>query len=499
MKGKVYLVGAGPGDDRLITVKGLELIKKADVLIFDRLVNEKLLQYAPLDCEMIYVGKAPGNHTLNQDEINELLVDRVGIFETVVRLKGGDPYVFGRGSEEGVFLAEHGVSFEVVPGISSSIGGLAYAGIPVTHRGLSDNFHVYNGHSEYLDFNLISQVDGTLIFLMGVSSLERIINGLLNCGKSPETPVAIVSQATLPRQRTIVSTLQEIKEILAREIIEAPSLLVVGNVVELQNRIDFFSRKELFGKKIIVTRPKNQNRGLIDIIGEYGGEAIEIPVMEIVEDGNQEEIEQVIKNLDTYNYLIFSSINGVKIFFKHLFSLGYDCRILGNITIVAIGNVTAKSLLEYGLKADIVPESYVSESLIAELKSMLKSEDKVLLIGATDSRMFLQEEISKICSSRILSIYKKIKNKHVREKLINILGQERIDYLIFTSPSTVRYFLELLESESYGSLEDIKIISIGPTTSDYLRKVKLSVYMEAAEHNDDGLLGCLLENERMRN
>lgn len=499
MKGKVYLVGAGPGDDKLITVKGLELIKKADVLIYDRLVNEKLLQYAPLDCERIYVGKAPGNHTLDQDEINELLVDRGRLYETVVRLKGGDPYVFGRGSEEGVFLAAQGVSFEVVPGISSAIGGLAYSGIPVTHRGLSDNFHVYNGHSEDLDFNLISQVDGTLIFLMGVSSLERIINGLLHGGKSPETPVAIVSQATLPRQRTIVSTLQEIKEILAREIIEAPSLLVVGNVVELQNRIDFFSRKELFGKKIIVTRPKSQNRGLTDRILEYGGEAIEIPVMEIVEQGDPEEIAQVIKNIDTYNYLIFSSTNGVNYFFKHIFTKGLDSRILGNKTIVAIGSVTAKSLLDYGIKADIVPENYVSESLIAKLKSMLKSEDRVLLIGPTDSRLFLQEEISKICSSRILRIYTKIKNELMREKLQDVLGQDRIDYLIFTSPSTVRYFLELLESESYGSLEDIKIISIGPTTSDYLRKMNLSIYMEAVEHNDDGLLQCLLENERMRN
>lgn len=499
MKGKVYLVGAGPGDDKLITVKGLELIKKADVLIYDRLVNEKLLQHAPLDCEMIYVGKTPGNHTLDQDEINELLVDRCRRFETVVRLKGGDPYVFGRGSEEGIFLAEHGISFEVVPGISSAIGGLAYAGIPVTHRGLSDNFHVYNGHSENLDFNLISQVDGTLIFLMGVSSLFRIIEGLLLGGKSPDTPVAIVSHATLSKQRTIVSTLQEIKEILAREIIETPSLLVVGNVVDLQNKIDFFNRKELFGKKIIVTRPKSQNRGLIDEIEEYGGEAIEIPVMEIVEQGDPEEIDQVIENIDTYNYLIFSSTNGVNYFFKHILTKGLDSRLLGGKTIVAIGSVTANTLLAYGIKADIVPVSYVSESVIDKLKSLLKSEDMVLLIGATDSRLFLQEEISKICSSRILRIYNKIKNELIKEKLQDVLGQDRIDYLIFTSPSTVRYFLELLESESYGSLKDIKIISIGPTTSDYLRKVNLSIYREADEHNDDGLLQCILESERMRN
>ena len=499
MKGRVYLVGAGPGADKLITVKGLELIKKADVLIYDRLVNQKLLQNAPLDCEMIYVGKSPGNHTLNQDEINKLLVDKSRLYETVVRLKGGDPFVFGRGSEEGIFLADHGISFEVVPGISSAIGGLAYAGIPVTHRGLSDNFHVYNGHSENLDFNQISQLDGTLIFLMGVSSLGRIIDGLLLGGKSTDTPVAIVSQATLPRQRTIVSTLLEVKEILDKEIIEAPSLLVVGNVVDLKNKIDFFSRKELFGKKIIVTRPKNQNSGLIDKIGEYGGEAIEIPVMEIVEQANIEEINQVIKNIDAYNYLIFSSTNGVKIFFKHIFSKGLDSRMLGDKTIVAIGSATSKSLLDYGIKADIVPESYVSESLIGKLKSILKSDDKVLLIGATDSRLNLQEEISKICSSRILRIYTKIKNEQVREKLINGLGHEKIDYIIFTSPSTVKYFLELLESESYESLDNIKIISIGPITSVYLRKTNLDIYIEAEEHNDDGLLQCLLENERMRN
>ncbi|KAF0091678.1 MAG: uroporphyrinogen III methyltransferase / synthase [Fusobacteria bacterium] len=497
MNNRVYLVGAGPGDSKIITVRGMELIKKADVIIYDRLVNEKLLQYAPLDSEMIYVGKSMGKHTLNQDEINELLVEKGRCFKTVVRLKGGDPFVFGRGGEEALCLKKHNIEFEIVPGISSAIGGLAYAGIPVTHRGLADSFHVYNGHNENLDFKTISKLEGTLVFLMGVTSIASIIDGLIEGGMATYKPAAIISWASLPGQRTITASLVEMKEKILKEKIEAPSLFVIGEVVKLHEEIDFFAKKKLFGKKFIVTRPKKQNSSLVEMIEDLGGEAIELPVMEIVSNDNAAEFDQIIEDLGLYNYLIFSSVNGVEFFFRKIFMLGLDSRVLGDKMLVAIGNSTAAEMLKYGVVADIVPESFVSESLVEKLEAILKPVDSVLMIGASDSRMYLHQKISRICNVVMIKVYSKRKNETIKVRMLDIFRNGKINYLTFTSPSTVKFFLEILGSENIDLLEGIKIISIGPITSQSIRDLDLKVDIEADEHSDKGLLQSILKIDMM--
>lgn len=497
MKGKVYLVGAGPGDEKLITVRGLELIGRADVIIYDRLVNDKLLHYAPGICEMIYVGKAKGDHTLNQDEINELLVEKGSCFKTVVRLKGGDPFVFGRGGEEALFLKKHNIDFEIVPGITSAIGGLEYAGIPVTHRGLADNFHVYNGHNENLDYDTISKLEGTIVFLMGVTRVASIIDGLIEVGMSTEKPAAIISWATMPGQKTITGSLFDMKARILKEKIEAPSLFVIGEVVKLHEEIDFFTKKEFFGKKFIVTRPKKQNNSLVEMIEDLGGDVIEIPVMEIVSNDNSTELNQVIADIGSYNYLIFTSTNGVESFFKRIFSLGLDSRVLSDKIVVAIGNATAAEMLKYGVSADIVPKSFASESLVEELAYFIKPLDNVLMVGASDSRMYIYNEISKICFIKMIKIYSKRKNEVIKDRLLDTIRNRNVDYLTFTSPSTVKFFLEILGTENIDLLEGIKIVSIGPITSESIKALNLNVDIEASEHSDLGLIQSLLELDRM--
>ncbi|MGL5507814.1 MAG: uroporphyrinogen-III C-methyltransferase, partial [Paraclostridium sp.] len=391
MKGKVYLVGAGPGDYKLMTLKGMECIKEADVIVYDRLANDKYLKEAKKGCEFIYVGKASSNHALPQDQINEVITQKAKDGKIVTRLKGGDPYVFGRGGEEAEFLLENGVEFEVVPGITSAIGGLCYAGIPITHRDYASSFHVITGHlkddeKDDLNWNALANNEGTLVFLMGIANLKKISDNLIKEGKSKDTPVALVSWATRYNQKVVTATLQDVHEVAIRENVKPPTLIAVGDVVKLREKLNFFENKPLFGKNILVTRSRTQSSNLVAKIMNLGGNPIEIPTIRIEEIINNIELEEEIKNLSSYNYLILTSQNGVNIFFDKLNEMNLDVRVLANIKICAVGPTTAKELKNRGIIADIVPEKFVAEAMFEELKSKISNLDNILIPRGSSSR-----------------------------------------------------------------------------------------------------------------
>lgn len=502
MKGKVYLVGAGPGDYKLLTLKGLECIKKADVIVYDRLANINYLKEAKSNCEFIYVGKASSDHALPQDDINRVIADKAKEGKIVTRLKGGDPYVFGRGGEEGEVLFSEGIEFEVVPGITSAIGGLCYAGIPITHRDYASSFHVITGHlrdddkeNPEINWNALASTNGTLVFLMGVANLKKISSSLINEGKSKDTPVALVSWATRYNQRVITSTLENVYETAIRENVKPPTLIAVGEVVGLRDKLNFFENKPLFGKSIMVTRSRTQSSSLVEKIMDLGGNPVEIPTIKIDKIEDNRELESEIKNIKDYTYLVLTSKNGVDIFFDKLDEMGLDSRALANLKVCAIGSATAKSIAERGIKADIVPDRFVAEYLFEELKPILKSSDRVLMPRAKNARDFLVDKIGEICEVKEVHTYETVVDETKREGVLNVLAGGYINYITFASSSTVRNFVEIIGAENLEKLKDIKVISIGPVTTETARELNVEVYKEAEVATINGVIDTIIEDK----
>ncbi|RKD30623.1 uroporphyrinogen-III C-methyltransferase [Thermohalobacter berrensis] len=498
MKGKVYLVGAGPGDFELITLKGLKVLQKADVVVYDRLVNKKLLKELEKDCELIYVGKKANKHTMKQENINKLLADKAIEGKIVVRLKGGDPYVFGRGGEEGEFLYKKGIDFEVIPGITSAIGGLAYSGIPITHRDYASSFHVITGHlkddSKELNWKAISNLQGTLVFLMGMSNLKKITKKLIENGKDKCTSVAVINWAANPNQKVVIGNLENIYEKVQKENIKPPALIVVGEVVKLREKLNFYEKKPLFGKNIVVTRARAQSSSLIKKINELGGNPIEFPTIKIKEIVPNNEFVEAINELRKYNYIIFTSVNGVKIFFNKLFDLGFDTRSLGHCKIVAIGPATAKSLIKWGVKADIIPEKYVGEEIYKELAKVIRTGDSVLIPRSKDARSYLVDSLKKICHVKEIKTYKTVLGNGDKKELLELLDLGKIDYITFTSSSTVKNFIDIIGKDNIVKIKDVKFISIGPITSKTIKDYGLKVYKQAKEYTIDGIIDCILKD-----
>lgn len=497
MKGKVFLVGAGPGDYKLLTLKGLECVKKADVIVYDRLANDKILKWAKKDCEFIYVGKKSKYHTKTQDEINEIIAEEALSGKVVTRLKGGDPYVFGRGGEEGEFLLQKGVDFEVVPGITSAIGGLCYAGIPITHRDFASSFHVITGHlkeeEKELNWNALAKLEGTLVFLMGIANLQSICSNLIKEGKDSKTPVAIVNWAARPYQKVVSGTLENIYDIAMEANIQPPSLIVVGGVVSLRDKLNFYEQKPLFGKNIIVTRARTQSSKLLEIINDLGGNAIEVPAIKIKETENN-GLDKAIENIKDYTTLVFTSENAVDIFFNKLFSLNKDIRSLSNLKIACIGNATAKAVKEKGIIADFVPEKFVAESLLELLKENLTKEDKVLIPRAKEARELLVDGLKEICFVNEVKIYETLKEDSNKEDIFDILKKDNELFITFTSSSTVKNFVEIIGKENLALLKDkAKLVSIGPVTSKTIESFGLTVYKEAKEYTIDGVVEAIIE------
>ncbi len=494
-KGKVYLVGAGPGDAGLITLNGINAIKKADVIVYDRLANSKLLKYNQKSAKLVYVGKASKDHTMKQEDISQLLVDEAISGKTVVRLKGGDPYVFGRGGEEGQLLRQNGIDFEIVPGITSGIGGLAYAGIPITHRDHASSLHLITGHlkseENELNYDALAKLDGTLVFYMGADNLKNIAKGLCDNGKKPETPVALVSWATHSKQRTVTATLGEIINDKFTYEVKPPTLIVVGTVVNLRAELDFFETKPLHSRRIIVTRARNQSSSLVEALEDLGATVIECPSIKIVEKNNN-ELKKAIDSLNSYTHLVFTSQNGVRIFMKELLK-NSDVRKLSNLKIASIGEATSNELFRYGIKYDIMPERFVAEELAEVLSKDVGKDSKILLPRAEGARDVLIKMLEDKCKVDEVKIYKSEVEELDEETKGELL--RGADYITFTSSSTVSNFYNMVDETILRELEETKIISIGPITSETVREHGKKVYAQAKIYSIDGVVETILTEE----
>lgn len=488
----VSLVGAGPGDVGLLTCRGLECVRRADVILYDNLISGSILNHARLDAELIYAGKRSGEHYLKQDQINALLVEKALSGNYVVRLKGGDPFVFGRGGEEALELQKHGIPFEVVPGVSSSYSVLAYGGIPVTHRGLASSFHVITGHEEAgkkepaLDYATLAREEGTLVFLMGLKHLRRIAEALMAHGKPKETPAAVIQQGTTAMQRTVVSTLEHLADEVARAGIRTPAIIVVGAVVSLKDRLDWFGRGPLAGKRVLVTGTRRMVEEQEPLLRSLGAEVTAVSLIESIPSVT-EALTWAVKELEAYSWAVFTSINGVEIFFETLKSLSIDLRSLMHLKFAAVGQRTGEALFEHGFCCDFVPERFSGEDLAKEWIPGLGEGDRVLLLRAKEASPVIPEALSAAgIPFTDVPLYETWVDERRREELDRAV--QEADYVTVASGSAVRAFHELLPELP----ADVKLISIGPSTTKAAEELGIAVHKSAAEYTAEGMAAAIL-------
>jgi uroporphyrinogen III methyltransferase/synthase len=485
MKGKVYLVGAGPGDIGLLTIKGLKCLKKADVVVYDFHLNAQVLNYINHGAEFIYAGKRGGHHTLTQDEINAVLVRKANEGKTICRLKGGDPFIFGRGGEEAEALSKEGIEFEVVPGVSSSIAAPAYAGIPLTHRLFSSSFAVIPGYEDAtkkksaIDWSKLATGVGTLVFLMAVKNVDLITQKLIENGRPPDTPVAIVRWGTRPDQKTIVGTLENIGRFVKEKHIRPPAVMVVGEVVKLRESLKWYEKKLLFGQRILVTREHVEG---FEPLEELGAEIIEFPTIEIVPPESYAGLDASIDEIQTYNWLIFTSRNGVKYFFSRFFEKERDIRDLSGIKICAIGAKTAKEIRKFGLIVDLVPDEFSAEGLIKSVQEFQGPEVKglkgirFLLPRAEKAREIFPEKVRELGGQIDVPVtYRTIKPEFRGKRLKRFLREGKITIATFTSAATFNNFREIMGDDAEELLRGVAIAAIGPVTAKAVEKAGLRV------------------------
>ena len=496
-KGKVYLVGAGPGDIGLITVKGLGCLRQADVIIYDRLLDTGLLDSAPPEAEKIYVGKTPNYHAKKQAEINQLLVEKAKEGKTVVRLKGGDPFLLGRGGEEAEALVQAHILFEVVPGVSSAIAVPAYAGIPVTHRRLSSSLTIITGHedptkdSSSIAWDKLATGADTLVFLMGVGNLPQIVRQLVKNGRAPTTPVALIKDGTGPRQVTIVGTLNDITAKAESKSFSPPAVIVVGDVVRLREKLRWFDNKPLFGKRVLVTRACTQASSLSRLLLEHGAQPIEMPAIEIKAIPSSEELDQAILDLESYQWLVFTSANGVKPFFERLYTLNRDARWLKSIKIGAIGPATASALETRGLRLDYLPPVYTSQGFLAGLNGQNIAGCRFLLPRADIATRELADGITRLGAEvHEVTAYRTVPATEAISRGKQMLMSGEIDIITFASSSTVTNLLSLISGEE-EMLERVTVACIGPVTAATAAKAGLKVDIVAQEHTIPGLVEAM--------
>ena len=497
--GMVYLVGAGPGDPGLITVKGLKCLETAQVVVYDRLIPPQLLTMASEGAELIYVGKSGQHHALPQEEINDLLVSKGLEGKTVTRLKGGDPFLFGRGGEEAEALAEAGVPFEVVPGVTSAIAAPAYAGIPVTHREYTSTFAVVTGHEDpskgdsSIDWGKIATGAGTLVFLMGVGNLALIIEALLEHGRAPDTPVALIEWGTDARQRTVTGGLQEILSRAEAADIRPPAVIVVGQVVTLRSKLRWFDTKPLFGKRVLVTRSREQASVLSEELRALGAEPVEYPAIKILPPEDLGPLDRAIERLPTYDWVVFTSANGVKAFMQRLLAGGSDVRAMAGVKLGAIGPATASELQKLCLRVDYVPERYVAEAIVEGIGDVAGA--RILLPRADLARPDLVHGLKgKGAAVDEVIAYRTLPGDPIGD-IKNTLLDENIDIITFTSSSTVRNFVAALQGEVGEGwrtpLERAIVACIGPITSKTAQDYGIEVDVVAEEHTIEGLVKAI--------
>ncbi len=498
-KGRVFLVGAGPGAPGLLTCKGRKLLEEAEVVVYDRLIENALLNYVKEDCELIYAGKKPGDHRLTQQEINETLAEKAQQGKLVVRLKGGDPFLFGRGGEEAEHLNKADIAFEIVPGITSALSVPAYAGIPATSRGVSASAAIITGHedpnkeSSSHDWKSLARGPETLIFLMGVNNLPEISEKLLSYGRDAETPVAMIEKGSRPEQREVYTTLKKASQEVVEKNIKPPAIIIMGEVVKLGKSLKWSIPGALAGLRVINTRPKDQARSFTKMLQQAGAIVREAPAIKITKPESYTALDQALEDIATYNWLIFTSTNGVEKFFQRFQTNGQDIREMAGTKLAAIGNKTAAALEEKGLKVDFVPEEYVAESLLAGLKKRINSpaETKILLPRTPKARSLLQDELSRLgCQVDEVPAYNTAAGQ-LPEDVLRDLENNIYDVITFTSSSTVESFLAGIDNKEL--LANLNIATIGPITSRTVRQQGLKVSIEAESYNIPGLYQAIID------
>ncbi len=525
-KGKVYLVGAGPGDIGLLTVKGMKCLQKAEVVVYDFHLNAQVLNYISHDAEFIYAGKRGGHHTMTQDEIHGVLIEKAKEGKIVCRLKGGDPFVFGRGGEEAEILAQNGIDFEVVPGVSSAIAAPAYAGIPLTHRLYSSSFAVIPGYEDTtkeesaVDWTRLATGVGTLVILMAVKNLEMLVHKLIENGKKPDTPVAVVRWGTRPDQRTIVSTLKEIVSVVKKKEIKPPAVVIIGDVVRLRDTLKWYENKPMFGHRILVTR---EHAAGFEPLEELGAEIIEFPTIEIVPPLSFEDLDAAIGKIHSYTWIIFTSANGVRYFLKRFFDLDRDIRDLKGIKICAIGTKTAEEVRKCGMKVDLVPEEFRAEGLIeafiknskqyeasskenehcllptAYSRSPLKGL-RFLLPRAEIAREIFPDKVRELGGEIDVPVaYRAVKPELHGRRLKRFLKEGRITIATFTSAATFNNFMEIMGSDARELLHEVSIAVIGPVTAKAVEKAGLRVDIIPEESTIEAMVEEIIRKKARRN
>ena len=495
--GWVALVGAGPGDPELLTIRGRRYLETADVVVYDRLVDRRLLGHAPKDAELVDVGKRPGEPRDRQSDINALLVQRARSGKRVVRLKGGDPFIFGRGGEEVAALAEANVPFEVVPGITSAIGAPAYAGIPLTHRGVASSLTIVTGSESpdkegaLVDWDRLAKSDGTLSLLMSWQNLPAITQALIDGGRAEDTPTAVVQWGTWPDQRTVVGPLVSIADSAKREGLSNPVVVVVGEVVNLRAASRWFDNRPLFGKRVLVTRSRTQSAHLVDRLERAGAEPVEVPTIEIQPVEDTGEIDSELANLTDYDWVVFTSTNTVEQLFGRLDALGRDARLFHTSRLAAIGTATATALRERGVIADLVSRESVSQSLIDGLQEQGVEGKTILLPGAEVRPERLKRGLEKLGAVvHEVILYRTVLPSGASGRLAEAL-ESGVDVITFTSSSTVTNLMALLDGDVYR-IEGVGIACIGPVTAETARKEGLDVDILAEDSTAAGLVNAIV-------
>ena len=500
----IYLVGSGPGDPGLFTVKGVRCMEMADAVVYDRLAPESLLAHAKPGTEMIYVGKKPGDdQAMKQDEINRVLIELGRSGKTAVRLKGGDPYIFGRGGEEALELLQAGIPFEVVPGVTSGVAAPAYAGIPVTHRNVSTSVAFITGHEDPtkgrsdVDWKGIAHGADTLVLYMGVGRLREISTELIEAGRDPETPVAVVRWGTLPEQRTVTGTLADIAERVERAKLKPPAITVVGDVVNLrEGGLGWYERRPLFGRRVVVTRARAQAGELSTELENLGAEVREFPTIEVRPPEDFGPLDGAIRELDSFDWLVFTSVNGVDAFLERLRHHGLDLRAVPRgAKVAAIGPATAGALERVGLRVDVVPEEFRAEALIEAIKDGSLAGKRVLIPRAKVAREILPEKLREAGAEVVVPpAYETVPSAEGKEGLAGELEAGRIDCVTFTASSTVENFVGAFGAEEAARLlSGTRVVCIGPITADTARGFGLGVEAEAREYTIPGLIEAVVD------
>jgi len=496
--GQVYLVGAGPGDPGLLTVRAAELLARAEVVVYDALVSPRILERCAPGAERIYVGKRGGEHSRTQEEINALLVELGRRYASVVRLKGGDPFVFGRGGEEALALVAAGIPFEVVPGVTAGVAAPAYAGIPVTHRGITSSVAFATGHEDPtkvdsdLDWEHLGRGVGTVVFYMSVRKMAANFERLVAAGRSPDTPAAAVEWGTYPRQRVVEGTVSTLPAQVAEAGIGAPSIVIVGDVVNLRKELAWFEARPLFGKRIVVTRARAQASDFAAELEALGAEVVQFPTIRIVDPPDLEPLRRAAAEADRFDWIVFTSVNGVARFWSALRESGRDTRALAGVSLCAIGPATAAAIEMEGARPDLVPERFVAESVVEALENEVDLRGtRVLLARAESARSVLPDSLRDRGAEVVeVAAYRTVPDAEEAEGLRARLREGGIDMVTFTASSTVRNYVDVMGTD----VARAEVASIGPITSATARELGLRVDVEAAEFTIPGLVRAILRH-----